>query len=260
MVITFSSCFYVIKSKYGVGKYVEWMNNLISIVNKFNLVIYTDLYSIKYIRTNNNPRIKIVIKQMEQFYNYKYKNYWIVNHKKNISLNDRTDWELNMLWSEKIQFVKDTAERKYFESDLYGWCDIGYFRNRSDDTHTSSLDNWGSNTDMINIDLVNYGLICDMNYLRHLSTKKHSSLPIHELPVHAPLIGGGFFVLRRDMVSWWATTYDEKLRTYFENGRLVKDDQIIITDCFLSNVHMFKLFDVKRPGFDKWFMFQRILN
>ena len=62
MSITFSSCFYIIKSKFNPEKYVEWMNNFISIVNNFNLVIYSDLNSYKYIKTNNNPRIKIVIK------------------------------------------------------------------------------------------------------------------------------------------------------------------------------------------------------
>ena len=59
MSITFSSCFYIIKSKFNPKIYVEWMNNLISIVNNFNLVIYSDLNSSRFIITNNNPKIKI---------------------------------------------------------------------------------------------------------------------------------------------------------------------------------------------------------
>ena len=42
MSITFSSCFYIIKSKFDPSKYIEWMKNFLSIVNEFNLVIYTD--------------------------------------------------------------------------------------------------------------------------------------------------------------------------------------------------------------------------
>ena len=99
MSITFSSCFYIIKSKFDPSIYVQWMNNFISIVNNFNLVIYTDENSCKYINTNNNPKIKIIIKPIDQFYNFKYKYYWIENHKKNILLNDKSCWELNMLWS-----------------------------------------------------------------------------------------------------------------------------------------------------------------
>ena len=80
MTITFSSCFYIIKSKFDSTTYVQWMNNFISIVNQFNLVIYTDKNSISYINTNNNPRIKVIIKPIGEFYNFKYThNVYIMN-------------------------------------------------------------------------------------------------------------------------------------------------------------------------------------
>jgi hypothetical protein len=66
------------------------MNNLISIVNNFNLVIYTDQNIVKHIETKNNTKIKIVIKPLENFYNYKYKDYWIRNHKNNYLLNHKS--------------------------------------------------------------------------------------------------------------------------------------------------------------------------
>ena len=73
MSITFSSCFYIIKSKFDPSIYIAWMNNFISIVNNFNLVIYTDDNSRKYIDTKDNHKITVIIKPIEQFYNYKYK-------------------------------------------------------------------------------------------------------------------------------------------------------------------------------------------
>ena len=91
MSITFSSCFYIMDSKFGYEKYIEWMRNFISIVNNFNLVIYTDENTIKYIDTKNNPKIKLVIKPFEEFHNYKYKDFWIENHKKNSLLNDKSN-------------------------------------------------------------------------------------------------------------------------------------------------------------------------
>ena len=152
MSITFSSCFYIMESKFDPSKYIEWMRNFISIANNFNLVIYTDENTSKYINTNSNSNIKIIIKPFNQFYNYKYKDYWIRNHEKNSLLNDKSCWELNMLWAEKTSFVKETIERKYFDTCFYGWCDIGYFRNRTgeyNDTNTSELINW-PNYDKIN--------------------------------------------------------------------------------------------------------------
>ena len=71
MSITFSSCFYIINSKFPPEKYIEWMTNFISIVNNFNLVIYTDENSLKYIDTNSKSNIKVIIKPLTQFYNYK---------------------------------------------------------------------------------------------------------------------------------------------------------------------------------------------
>ena len=138
MSITYSSCFYIIRSKFEPNIYIEWMNNFLSIVNNFNLVIYTDENSSRYIPhiARENPKIKIIIKPLEEFYNYKYKDYWIENHTNNILLNDKSCWELNMLWSEKIWFVNECIERKYFETEFYGWCDIGYFRNRPYDINT----------------------------------------------------------------------------------------------------------------------------
>jgi hypothetical protein len=53
-----------------------------------------------------------------------------------------------MLWCEKIPLVKETIENKYFDTELYGWCDIGYFRNRHNDLNTNQLSNW-ANSDKV---------------------------------------------------------------------------------------------------------------
>ena len=267
MSITFSTCFYIIKSKFDPSIYVSWMNNLISIVNNFNLVIYTDENSSKYINTRGNNKIKVVIKPLEQFYNYKYKIFWIKNHNKNVLLNSVSCWELNMLWSEKIWFVKETIERKLFETDFYGWCDIGYFRNRPNDFHTSKLTNWGNNKTVIqnNINKICYACINnDDNYINFLyqivNNKNSNGLPTKEIPAHQNSIAGGFFFLHKDKIDWWTSTYDTKLQLYFKNNYLVKDDQIILVDCILSNLDKFTLFRENAGNLDNWFMFQRILN
>ena len=267
MSITFSSCFYIINSKFPPEKYIEWMNNFISIVNNFYLVIYTDENSVRYINTKNNTKIKIVIKPLESFYNYKYKDYWIKNHKNNYLLNDKSCWELNMLWSEKIQFVKETSENKYFDIDFYGWCDIGYFRNRPHDTHTSQLSNWGNNNAILknHIDKICYA--CVENYIGNIkflhkiiNKRNQTGLPSQPIPPTQNSIAGGFFILHKKNIDWWATTYDTKLKLYFENNYLVKDDQIILVDCIFSNFDRFSLFNENIYNVDNWFMFQRILN
>lgn len=267
MSITFSSCFYIIKSKFDTRVYISWMNNFISIVNHFNLVIYTDENSSKHINTHGNPKIKVIIKPIEQFYNFKYKEFWIENHKKNILLNDKSNWGLNMLWSEKIWFVKETIERKYFDTEIYGWCDIGYFRNRQDDIHTSRLKNWCNNMKPVqaNIHKISYACINNdngyMNYLHKIvNNKNENGLPAQPIPAHQNSIAGGFFIIHKDKIDWWAETYEKKLELYFKNNYLVKDDQIILVDCILSDIEKFTLFRENNQHLDNWFMFQRILT
>ena len=269
MSITFSSCFYILHSKFNPVIYVQWMDNFISIVNNFNLVIYADENSVKYINTKSNPKIKIIIKPLEQFYNYKYKEHWIENHKKNISLNHMTCWELNMLWSEKIQFVKETIERKYFDTDFYGWCDIGYFRNRNTDMHTLALMKWPDPQKIRELDphKIVYGCINnDDNYIQYLrnviSNKTGAGVPVQPIAPNQQSIAGGFFIGHKDKIAWWAQTYDTKLQAYFNAKYLVKDDQIILADCIFSELSHFVLYreNTTTNTFDNWFMFQRILH
>jgi hypothetical protein len=267
MSITFSSCFYIIKSKFDPSVYIGWMNNFLSIVNNFNLVIYSDENSSQYIDTKGNPKIKVILKPIDQFYNYKYKDYWIENHKKNVLLNVMSSWELNMLWSEKIWFVKETKERKYFETEFYGWCDIGYFRNRQSDTNTNNLKNWANSECISRLDKnkICYALINNhdgfVNYLyQTVNNKNTNGLPVQEIPPKQNSIAGGFFILHKDKIDWWSKTYDDKLMLYFKHNYLVKDDQIILVDCILSDINSFLLFRENSPGLDNWFMFQRILS
>jgi hypothetical protein len=271
MSITFSSCFYIIKSKFDPSIYVEWMNNLFSIVNNFNLVIYTDESSSVYIDTKENPRIKIIIKPIEQFYNYKYKEEWLKNHENNFLLNHQSQWnscwELNMLWTEKIWFVKESIERNYFNTEMYGWCDIGYFRNNFNHINTSELMQW---PDPVKINLINKEKILyacvnnNIDFIKMLfqtiQNKNELGLPVNPIPPDQTSIAGGFFILHKDKIDWWSQTYEDKLELYFKHNYLVKDDQIIIADCVFSNLDNFVLCREEKSSYDNWFMFQRILN
>jgi hypothetical protein len=243
------------------------MNNFLSIVNNFNLVIYTDENSFKYINKRENPNIIIIIKPIEQFYNYKYKNYWIQNHEKNYLINDKSSWELNMLWSEKIHFVNQTIKNKYFDTEFYMWCDIGYFRNRSEDLHTDRLLNWPNLNTINKLDKSKIYYACinnNNNYINGLynliNDKNNVGLPTKQIPPNQQSIAGGCFIIHKDKIDWWLNTYDSKLSLYFKNNYLVKDDQIIIADCIFSQQTNFILFRENNIKFDNWFMFQRILS
>ena len=266
MKITFSTCFYIFKSKFDKSVYLEWIDNMLSNVNNYYLVVYTDENTLPYLsKYAVNDKIKIVIKPIETFYNYKYKDQWIKNHEMNHLLNQFTEWKVNMLWSEKTSFVEETVSKKYFDTEMYGWCDIGYFRNRENDTPTNNLSMWPADEKIDHLDKnkIYYALVNNdlgfIQFLHKLISDKHENGVLkNPIPFHQVSIAGGFFILHKDKIQWWKNTYDEKLKLYFDNNRLVKDDQIIIADCVFSELEKFCLC-TENDGHDNWFLFQRLL-
>lgn len=267
--ITICTCWYNIKSKFNISVYHTWMKNLINNVNNFNLVIYTNKESYYVIeplvKEKKNKQIKIIFKEWKDFYCYKWNENWIENHKLNNSLNHNsifnTDCKLNMLWSEKINFVKEVYEKKIFDTKYYGWCDIGYFRGGNNLTNEQIL-NWPNNKKIneLPIDKILYGLAGNRNDLNILSrivlSKGPNNMPITPIPPSQVSIAGGFFVTYHDNINWWHKTYYNRLNDYFKYKYLVKDDQIIIIDCIINNFKKFKIVEEIDPKKDRWFVFQ----
>ena len=265
--VTYSTCWYNFKAKFNKDTYGEWIDNMLTNVNNYNLVIYTNEDSFEMLSKYIQPNIKIIVKDHTDFYGYQYEEYWIKNHEKNDLLNEYIDWKVNMLWSEKINFVKETCENKYFDTEYYGWCDIGYFRNRNNDSHIDSLKNWPNNEKILALDKnkIHYALINnDQMYVSYLyeiiRNKNRKGLPINEIPPNQYSIAGGFFTLHKSKIEWWHETYYKRLLLYFENDYLVKDDQILIVDCVFTYPFNFQLYAERYEEYDNWFMFQRIFQ
>jgi hypothetical protein len=267
--ITFVTCWYELKSKFNKNIYEKWMINLLTNVNNFNLVIYTNKYSCQTINKyidSNNCKIKVVNIELEDFYNYKYKDLWIRNHEQNISLNKKVNWHVNMLWSEKISFVKHAAENMYFDTEWYGWCDIGYFRGRRNDIPSYLISSWPNHNVIRSLDKtkIHYANVCNnQHYMNNLFrcaiNKNDEGLPLNPIPPTQCSIAGGFFLIHKENIEWWHNIYDTQLQLYFKHNYLVKDDQIILVDCVFNNIKHFKLYTEQNRKYDNWFMFQRIL-
>lgn len=258
MKITLSTCFYKIHSKFDVGTYTNWARNLFKITVRFGLVVYTDTESMKYLPPiPPDAHIKVIVFPFTEFYNYRYKEYWILNHEKNDLLNKRTCWELNMIWAEKISFVEKTATENPYETEFFGWCDIGYFRDGSID-----LIGWPSDDIIksLNKNKIHYAQICyDPMIENAVNNKNEYDLPRLPIPADQVSFAGGFFISHGKKIGWWKETFDKRLHSYFIHGYLVKDDQIIIADCIYSDPDNFQIHTEDIDGCDHWFMFQRLL-
>jgi len=267
MTITFSTCWYIFKAKFDPTIYQGWIHNMLSNVNNYNLVVYCDSESYPYIEPYlSNPRIVATLKSPTRFSTSRYEELWKRNHEANVLLRDRIDWKLNMLWSEKINFVKETISEQYFDTEWHGWCDIGYFRGRSNDSTIDELKMWPSDNVEATLDRSKIYYACVNNhpaYIQGLSRmiqdKNSMGLPRFPIPPNQVSIAGGFFLCHRDRMPVWHTEYYVKLLRYLKHGVCVKDDQIIIADCVFSNMSWFHLCQENDPKYDNWFMFQRLL-
>ena len=267
MTVVFSTCWYPFRAKFNTEVYETWIDHMITNVDNYFLVIYTNQAGLSFLtQAAENPRIKIIMKTLEEFRQYCHKEKWIENHNKNIYLNTRVSWEVSVLWAEKVHFVKQTIQKEYFPRvQWYGWCDIGYFRPKSGGCLTSTqIRMWPNPTKIadLNPDKIHYALVNP--YVVDLMKCIQNKNPITHLP-HTPIppnqmsIAGGFFLTTPENLDWWATTFDDKLALYFKHDTLVKDDQIIIADCVFTDPTRFKLHREDTPGYDNWFMFQRLL-
>jgi hypothetical protein len=270
--ITFSTCWYQFKAKFDFSVYAPWIRNMLSNVRAYNLVIYTDDAGKAAFDFDSyaavNPRIRVIVKPFESFRNYALKDLWIANHAKNATLNKLVDWRVNALWSEKVHFVHETVVNRYFDTDYYGWCDIGYFRNRTTgrmiDLSMSQLRGW-PNPDKIaalNPAKVYYGCVNnDWVQIEHCIRTINDPTQTQILDPRLNFIAGGFFMLHKTKAEWWAVTYDAKLHQQLSRGRTVKDDQQIIADCVFSKDTQSHFHICREEGakYDVWFLFQRAL-
>jgi hypothetical protein len=272
-IITFSTCWYILKSKFDSKTYFKWIQNILSIVNNFNLVIYTDDEGFKQLSSFNilikNPKIKIIVKPFQYFHTYRFKDSWIKNHEtSNLPLHLETDWKLNMLWNEKVFFVNETIKNKYFNTFYYGWIDIGYFRNRKNDLNTGYLSNWPNHKKLLHIPFSNnihYGCVQNdvLTYIKKSNDIKNHYTNSLTTPPSTQLedncFAGGFFILKRELIDIYTELYLKKLVYYFTNNFIIKDDQTIINDIIFTNPDLFYTHTEDNKEFDNWFMFQRLL-
>jgi hypothetical protein len=252
--ITFVSCFYKIKSKFDAITYKSWASNLLCSKLNCNFVIYTDEESKIYIEefVKDKVNMKLIIKPLETLSYYKFKDLWIENQNRNNHLS-QVSWELIMLWCEKIEFVKDAMINRYFETDWFGWCDIGYFRD-------GKMDDWPNLEKIKGLDIskVHYNqLKPDSEIYKYNKTGRNQWGFLNMIiDPHHNSISGGFFIIHSSMTEEYSKLFMEKVQLYLTHKYLIKDDQVIILDCILSHNNMFNLIKSK----DDWFLFRHYLK
>lgn len=266
--LTLSTCFYNIKSKFDVNTYLCWMDNLLNNVVKFNLVIYTNQESFRYLEKYRSPTIKIILKEFHEFEMYKYK-LSIIDHHSKIQSFQNIDWTLLLIWLEKIFFVKQSIAENYFPSSVIGWCDIGYFRcnQENNDISSSEIRMWPnlSKVNMLDVDKIYYAIVVgEQHRYDKLITSFRSDKEIYNISYTQPYqtigVSGGFFICSVEKLGYWAKLFEETLQHFFDFNIVVRDDQIVILTCIARNPTDFNILTIMDEQNDHWFQFQHFLK
>lgn len=263
--ITFSSCYYQVKNRHGTEKHFEWFRDFIKVVNRFYLVIYTGENEYPAIQNeidtigeeDTRNKIKVIVKPFTKFHNYNHERFWRSNNERSENkIRDIADWRLSMLWCEKTHFVKEMIEKQYFETEYYGWCDIGYFRDTLSVSTASTVspeyrnlirEHWPNPNiiEHLHKDKVYYG--CNIQpkkmesstiwMVRHFDPSNlvsNTGVPRDMYHPDAHYFSGGFYITGREKALWWCHTFQRALEKYINAGAFLKDDQHIIAYCIFT--------------------------
>lgn len=288
MKLTIVSCFYKINTyncilKHKWETYILWFTNFLTIVKNFNFVIYMDKYTYSYICEyklneiieSKSDKIKIIFKEKTDFFSYQYKNYFIMNNPKiNFDNYEKMSWEMNLVWSEKLNFVSDCVSNKYFDTEYYAWCDIGYFRNyQNGDLSIEELKEWGNSIKVIDNDTDKNKIIYGCPHKNFESIKMWNNIIKQGLKfilknninatndIKSPRsVAGNFFILHKSKINWWCEKYYSILSLYVKTNSVLYHDETILSICAALYPEHFKIFIERNPKFCvTWRQFQRYL-
>lgn len=266
--ITFVTCWYRMNSKLSQDVYIKYIHNFLDNVSNANIVIYTNTDSYEDVQfAESKSNMKIILCDFYEFETNKLIPFLQKNKNNPSYTNKSLDIELQMVYLEKVAFLKKTIDHNPFNSTWFGWCDIGYFRCRNVDIQMNQIKQWPRKNIENNLekDKIYYGNVNgNVRHVFNLFTicvnQNAAGLPKMQLPHDMVAISGGFCLLHRDKMTWYYDKFYDLLNKYVHNGYYVKDDQMIIFNCIALNQVHFKICTEFDKMYDNWFMFQRILS
>jgi hypothetical protein len=257
---TIVTAYYNIKSKYPSNTYISWMQNFLKI--PCNLVVFTDEGSydiIKNFRISFGLEHKtvIILKRIEEFYNYKYIDYYKYCHSIDIENNYHTP-ELYMIWNEKTYFVKEVLEKNPFHSEWFFWTDIGCVR---DVKMFDFICNYPNDDKVDNLNKEKMNLVCIQNFHENDFHKDEKGIPLifknrgDKCCDNIIRIQGGFFGGHLNSWKGWIENFEKVFNHFMESKTFVGKDQYLMASVYINNKDSINLIEASSMYGDPWFYF-----
>lgn len=255
--ITVVTCYFNIKSKFPSQTYKTWMKNFLEI--PMNLVVFTDMESsgmINYFR-KHHVNTKIIISKLEDFYMYKYFDYFIysntIDPEKNIHYP-----ELYLIWAEKTWFVDKAIKLNCFNTSWFFWCDIGCIRATDISKHYINFPQFNVLPDPSKIIYSRVGQFHENDIHKSDDGVLQMYRDIHDV-TKLTRIQGGFFAVHVSMIKKLTELYEQNFCSFMKNKLFAGKDQYIMYNMYVNNPDVFFIIngdDTKNKYInDIWFTF-----
>ena len=216
---------------HSVSKYHAWMKNFVPFI-QWPLAIFCDEQSLDMLKRlrGEKPAVYFVT-DLEEFFVRKYRDVFRAQC-------DGTDWpyptiypEYAMVWNEKSHFLQRAIESNPFASDMFFWCDIGFFRSRSGKgIRLSERLEW-PNLRVCRTAFRNKAAFFTRTP-RAFRPPAHDRLLRYDLSPEVHWIGGGFFGGAVDAVLRCCETFYQCLEQRIELGYYAGSDELTLSDVY----------------------------
>lgn len=217
MSLTCVSCYFEIKNKHG-NQFNNWFKNTLSINCPY--VFFTNKKSIEVIKKYRKDLPTYYIEcEIEDFYTYQFKDKMIIHERHCPSI------ELNLVWNEKLFFIKKASVINPFNSDWFKWIDAGICVYRDIPPPSQPFPNMDKLNDLpkdkfiySSSDEYDKELVAASSYYHHIS--------------------GTSYVLHKDIINNFLEIYTLYLNRLLDKNN-IWTDQVVLTHIYKDNPHLF---------------------
>lgn len=236
------------KKKFTSSIYYNWIKNYLEILKETRIVIYTNsdkiFELIKEIRKDYLEYTKIIKVNIEDLYCYKYINYFKKDYDRDPERYH--DPLLYLIWNNKTSFIYETYKKKYFDTELYAWTDIGMIRD--DKTYKILKELLPLN----NIEKINKKKVYLLEVEKFIEKELNY---IEEKPYkfNDNRCGGGVILCSNENIEEFNKKYYDMMDKFIEYDIFSGKDQNILNNLYIKNKEKIELVEPKKSPFDKWF-------
>ncbi len=254
--VTIVTCFYKIpgNTKRSLKQYRDWMANFFEI--RTPKVIFTDRETYRDFFTSRTAgNVRYVFVDWQKFL------CWGLYDKFVESADDEAKWRLNMLWNEKIHFVRRAIGLNLYGSEFFVWTDIGCFR---DSRYNRFYRNWPSIRRLRSIGAAKVTLLLISPFEdKHKHAQADGLPPSVGQQAEAPgTVGGG--IMSGHSKAWlrWHDRYYKTLMRSVDAGRPLGSEQPFLSATYLLYPQLVNLVAIRHSPFcpNPWFYLQPYLQ